>query len=248
MTDMTPIFRSLGFSDGETKTYLNVLETGPSTVIDITKKTRLSRQTIYNAIETLVEKGLMSTVTKGKKRYYIAEPPEKLYSYVKRKELEFRDKASDIERAMPELNLLQGGERPTVKVIEGKEGVHAYITDMEFLQEKTCYELTDLEALLSTLDKKDVQSLQEHLKKARTEFYGIYSGAPAGKTAKSNRYFLPDSKGGFKSSISVYGKKIDITTFQGKMYTILIESETLANTFRLLFDLALQGSKDLPTD
>ena len=71
MSDTVTLFRSLGFSEGERATYLTLLEMGASNVIDITKKSKLSRQTVYNSLDTLIEKGLISTVQKGKKKNYL---------------------------------------------------------------------------------------------------------------------------------------------------------------------------------
>lgn len=249
MRDIATLFRSLGFSDGEMKTYLTVLELGPSTVIDITKKTKLSRQTVYNAIETLIDKGLMSTVMKGKKRCYISEDPERLHAYLKRKEIEFHEKAADIQRSMPELRLIQGGERPVVKMIEGKEGVIGTYSEMEFNKKDTVYyEISDLDAAFSVIKPEEVKQTYADMKKTNIVIKGMYAGTPLGKTLKSHRYFLPKDQSNFNSSISVYGDKIDITTFEGKMYTILIENKTLAQTFRILFERAIKGCADLPHD
>ena len=75
------ILSSVGLTDSEQKVYLSALEAGESSVQHLAKKTKLSRVTVYSVIETLTQHGLMSSVEKGKKTYYIAEPPERLITY-----------------------------------------------------------------------------------------------------------------------------------------------------------------------
>ena len=130
MKDISPILKSLGFLDSETKTYLAALSMGPSTVIDLTKQVKLSRQAVYVAIESLTERGIMSSTLIGKKRFYAAEKPEKLLAYAKRRESELDEHVKDLEKAIPDLELRTGGERPSVKVLEGKEGLRAYLVDL----------------------------------------------------------------------------------------------------------------------
>jgi len=59
--------KSIELSDKEIKVYVSALELGESTVIDISKKSRVNRTTIYPVIDSLQEKGLVSLAQKGKK-------------------------------------------------------------------------------------------------------------------------------------------------------------------------------------
>lgn len=128
MKDISSILHSLGFLDSEIKTYTSALEHGPATVIDLTKHTRLSRQATYVVIDQLTKRGLMSSVVRGKKKYYVAEDPEKLLSYAQRREVEIKERIRDLESVLPELKMKVGGEKPIVKLFEGKEGARAVST------------------------------------------------------------------------------------------------------------------------
>lgn len=243
MKDITPILRSLGLLDSEIKTYRAALQYGPQTVLDLTKRTGLSRQAIYVAIESLSERGLMSSALHGKKRLYASEHPEKLLSYARRREEDMHDKIRDLERIVPELELQIGGERPTVRVFEGKEGVKAILADMNEARAEQFEEIADLDALYAVLDLEDLKPLRTHTVKMKAR--SLLSGEPQSVMPKADRYLLPKQYSGFKSNITVYGSKIALVTFEGKMYSVIIESGALAKTLRVLFDLALkEASRD----
>ncbi len=57
---------SIGFSVKEIKVYLSSLELGESSVLDISKNSRINRTTIYPIIDSLTKKGLISLIQKGK--------------------------------------------------------------------------------------------------------------------------------------------------------------------------------------
>lgn len=244
MKDIAPILKSLGLLDSEVKTYLSALENGPGTVLDLAKNTKLSRQAIYVAIESLTGRGLMSSALRGKKRFYASEHPRKLLAYAKRRDAEMHDRVQDLERMLPELELATGGERPTVRVYEGKEGVRAIIADMQESRPKQTVEIADLKAMYSILTPEDLKPMRMELKRNNAKVHGIYAGDPSGKTVEGERYFLPESMGDFRSDITVYGDKVALVTFEGKMYSVLVESAALAKTMKTLFDLAFRCVQD----
>lgn len=246
MKDITPILHSLGLVDSEISTYLSALEHGPRPAQEIANDTKLSRQATYTAIESMVKRGLMTSVLHGKKRFYAAEHPEKLLTYAKRRVTEMTDRVQDLERSLPELELRIGGERPTVRVFEGKEGVRAIIEDIAVSKPKEAFEIADLNALIKVLSQEDLQPLRDLLSKRKTKVTGIYSGRTQGEKENVNRYFLPKEYKDFRSNITIYGDKIAMVTFEGKMYSIIIESPILARTLKILHELALKCAKKTP--
>ena len=248
MKDVSQILYSLGFLDSEVKTYMAALEHGPRTVLELTKLTNLSRQAIYVVIESLTNRGIMSSVMRGKKRYYVAEEPEKLLSYARRKEQELSEKIKDLEHHIPEMKLRIGGERPTVLLYEGMEGLRMHTADMVESEPDVLYEFADLDAIFTILSREDFDSSIRGMKNANIHVKGIYAGAARGKTLSSERYFLPKELSGFKSSIALYNDKITIWSYEGKIYTVVIKNKTLANAFRIFFELALKSAKEFPSD
>lgn len=246
MKDITPTLRTLGLTDSEIRTYLAALENGAGTAIDLSKQAKLSRQAVYLAIEDLTKRGLMTSVVHGKKKLFSAEHPSKLLAYAKRREADLREHVADLERSIPELELQVGGERPVVKVFEGKEGIRAIIEEMKHSVPGEYLEMTDLDPMHQILTLKDLQPLRDAIEKVKTNSKCIYIGTPATKRPNVERYFLPKEFGGFKSNITIYTDKIFIVTFEGKMTSLIIESPLIARTLRTLFLLAFESAKKYP--
>lgn len=240
MQHIATILHSLGFVDSEINTYTASLEHGPGTVIDLTKLTKLSRQATYVAIETLTNRGLMSSVLKGKKKYYLSEDPEKLLAYAERKQQEMKEKIGDLSRVLPELKLKARGEHPVVKLFEGKEGIKAILEDIEKTRPKDILSIVDLDASRSILSDEDLKPYHEALEKAGTRVYALRAGE---KRRSHNELFtalLPEEFHNFHSEIFIYSNKIALVVFEGKMNSVIIESAPLTRTMRVLFHLAFK--------
>lgn len=246
MKDVAPILRSLGLLDSEISTYLSALEAGPNTVIDLAKGTTLSRQATYVAIEALEKRGLMSSALVGKKRLYSAEDPERLLAYAKRHEDDLRGRIEELRSALPELKLKAGGEKPVVRVFEGKEGLRAFIVDTQKTQPKEIYEIADLEAVRAVMPSEDIAPVRKELKKIGTFVHGLYAGQPGETLLKADRYVLPKKFAGFKANLTIYEDKIALITLEGKMYSIIIESKALSDTLKILFSMAMESAKRPP--
>jgi len=245
MKDISPILASLGFTDSETKTYLAALTGGPGTVIDLSKRSKLSRQSSYSAIDALTKRGLMSSNLIGKKRHYAAEDPDRLLSYAKRHKDDVQLRIRDLEEAIPELSLQIGGQRPIVRMLEGKEGLRAIIEDYRQVNFKEAVELTDLEALYTILKPEDLEDLRKTLTKSKVKIRGIYAGSPGETNVHVERKLLPKELSGFKADIGVRGDRVAFATLNDKMHSVIIESKEIAQAMHVLFTLAFIGHEHL---
>jgi sugar-specific transcriptional regulator TrmB len=239
MKDISPILSSIGLQNSEIRTYLSALKLGPSTVIVLAKDTGLSRQATYVAIEDLTKRGLMSSVQHGKKRFFASETPAKLYAYAQRHELEMREKIQELNGLLPQMELYMGGEKPIVRVFEGKEGVREILEDLRETHSPEVFEITDVAAMDSVLESDDLVPLRNELLKKNITVHGLYTQPSREKKIRVNHYVLRMEESNFKSNISIYSDKITMVTFEGKMHSVIIESAALAKAMRVVFARAL---------
>ena len=82
------------------------------------KKTGLHRVLIYDALESLIKKGLASYVIKENIKYFQAADPQRLLNFIEEKQ----EQAKSI---IPELALLQtqSHKKQTVSIYEGIKGL-----------------------------------------------------------------------------------------------------------------------------
>lgn len=243
MRDISPLLQSLGLQGSEIKTYMASLTEGPCSVIELSKKTSLSRQATYVAIESLTKRGLMADLISGKKRLFAAEQPNKLLAYAKRREAQLKEEVTDLEKMVPELELRVGGKRPVVRLLEGKEGIKALLEDLKAGDAKEIIELTDLEAMFKVLTPDDLKEFRDELSRKKTAGRALHTGiSPLQKPGTGSRKALPKKYWGFNSNIGIYGNRLAMVTFTGKLYSLMIEDKSLLAAIRVLFELAWVGA------
>ena len=238
MKEISPILRALGFLESEITTYLAALQNGPSTVLELTKITALSRQATYGVIDELTSRGLMSSVLRGKKKYYVAEQPERLLSYAQRKEVELKDQVADLESLLPELKLRMSGTRPVVRMFEGKEGFLSMYEEMRLSKCKQMHEIYDLEAKRMFIPPGTLHNTLKSLRNIGTQITALYTHEPMRKSLSPETYILPKELHGFKAAINVYDDKIACFSFEGKLHSVIIENQAIADALRVLFELS----------
>ncbi len=247
MTAWKKILRSLGFSESEAIVYLISLEMGQASVQDLAKAAGVSRVTTYAVIESLTERGLMSSLEKGKKKLFVAESPERLVSFVQGKMKRTEATLRELESSLGELKLLQKGEKPVVKFFEGTEALRAIEEDVRMVKPKETIEFSNLDRFEALSPPSDRQEFFKDIRKWKHRRRSIYMTAELDLAEKASQgheiQVLAPGKNDFFGDIYVYGNKIALVTLRGKLISVLIESEDLAETFRALFELAWEKKK-----
>jgi len=130
--DITTLFDA-GLTVNESKVYLALLELGSSSASEITKKSGVHRVNVYDVIERLQTKGLISSIMKANKRFYEASDPEHLLHLLD-------SKKERVKEALPEMKLLfeQRDEKQNIHYFKGPQGVF-YAYNMILEQGKTLY-------------------------------------------------------------------------------------------------------------
>lgn len=239
MAQWKKLLRSLGLTDSETTIYLLSLELGPVPVQDIARKAGVSRMTTYTAIESLTARGLMSSVQKGKKMLYTAENPERLISFVQGKIGEVETTLREIQTSLDELKLKQRGEKPAVKMLEGLEGLKTYLEDVIATKPDNTVELYNAETVFKVFSPQDLQPLRTTMSKMHVHGRALHIGnlpAPPRKEVNTIKISRPHKD--FGGDIFVYGNKVAFSTLHGKIITVIIESQEIADTVQALFDIA----------
>ncbi len=104
---------NIGLSQVEVKIFLTVLELGETKAGKIIEKSNLQSSSVYNAINKLISKGLISYIKKGQVKFYRAADPETIVDYIELKKKEYL-------KLLPELK---------AKQMKGKEeGVEFFIS------------------------------------------------------------------------------------------------------------------------
>ncbi len=116
------ILEDLGLSKGEIKIYLEMLGLGETKVGQIIEKSGMASSAVHNSMNSLIEKGLVSYIKKGKIKFYRAISPKQLLDFIE-------DKKKKILEILPELESKQkkSTEKQEAEIFEGLKGVVAML-------------------------------------------------------------------------------------------------------------------------
>ncbi|GEM_PF-332102 len=244
----------IGLGAKEARMYLAALEHGSGTVIALAKRAGFTRSTAYFVIETLIEHGLMTSVERDEKKHFTAEPPSRLELLVTREESRIAEMRAVFQKLMPELAplLTSSREQPRVRFYEGIEGLEAMRSDFFTAEKKS-----ELLLISAADDYHRIVGLARRLPHAqrmeRTRGFErcIFTSArpreELRKTvppiARVERYRIPEKEYPLAGEIAVYGSKLALLTYRGKVMGVLVESPYLAQTATTLFNLAWETVK-----
>lgn len=247
----------LGLDKHEAAVYHALLELGPATVTQITKKAGITRTFGYPILEKLSEQGLVSKAAgQGKKIHYAAQHPRRLAQYIENRKNQWERRLKEMEAVLPDLvSIYKLADKPVIHFQEGLEGAKSIYS--ETLESKEAIlSIADIEGW----DTPELRKWGQEYNRRRSELK-IYEQMLLLDTPKG-RAWMQDYRGSFKytefrwikaeqlpgikdfvGEINIYENRVMMIMLQKPHYMgIMIESKTLANILKSLFQLAwLQG-------
>ena len=227
----------LGLAGKKADVYLASLELGSASVIEIAKKAGVKRTTCYDILLELEKEGLIYETSKGKKRLFIGEDPEKIKKDLARKQ-------GLIEDILPELKSIYNikGVKPKIRFYEGKEGLKEVYNDtLKYSGELLAFASEDVAKILG---QEWVDSyFKRRIKK------GIHCRAIMPSTGLVKEYASKDreqlrqsklidpEKYPFSIEINLYGYQ-KVALMSSKEETgVIIEGAEIYKTMKLIFEL-----------
>lgn len=233
--------QEIGLTDKEATIYLFLLSVDNSAVLEVAKKTKINRSTVYFTLEGLMKKGLVSETQVGKKVHYQAEAPERLETYVERQKVLLTEKSKRLKDIIPELKGVQRkeGERPVIKFFEGREGVvSAYEEFYSSLndQEKDGYLIYNMDLLNETYSKEEQEKFYQIRAKKKVVPVSVYNkkeGEHAFLTT-GQRTWLDSERYPISADVTIVGDKVILSTLGDYVSSFIIKSKDIAATLSSL--------------
>ena len=231
------ILEDLGLSNAEAKIYLALLELGPSKTGKIIDLTKLQSSTVYHVLGSLVEKGIVSYIFKGKIKFYQAESPGSLAMFLEEK----KRKLNSIMKELKEKEQI-GQQKQSAKVYEGMKGLTVAFNEiLTTLKKGDEYYFFQLHS--EKLKEKRIILFfkNHHLKRAdkgiivkglspnqdRSPMGNIFSGLKHTKI-RFVEEFLPNG-------VIIYKNKVITVAWEDILTAFVIESESVANSYKKFF-------------
>lgn len=155
------ILEQIGLTNSESKVYMALIELGLSTTGKIIEKSNIASSKIYEILEKLMQKGLVSSIVKEGVKHFEATSPRRILDYINEKEEEIEKQKIAIEKLIPELELKQQmiTEKSEVTVYKGIKGVEtAFYESLKYMKKG------------ETLEVIGVGLIDEHKKRIFSRF------------------------------------------------------------------------------
>lgn len=234
-----------GLDEKEAKIFLAALELGGESVLAIAKKAGINRVATYEALKTLITRGLVSTFIKGKRTYYTAVEPEQISHIIEKEKMTIDEKQERLKKLLPELNSIYNfsNKKPKVTYYEGKAGVTMIQNSFLKTPDKMLRLIFFYDILPTIFSKKEMDAYGERRVAAGIKVKSIAvvkdENIFIDKAKESvDRVFIRYKDFPMKSDITIYGNKIAFVSLT-ELFGVVIENEELANTMKSFFDLAL---------
>jgi sugar-specific transcriptional regulator TrmB len=119
------ILEEIGLTKTEIKIYLALLKLGQVTTTNIVKEARIHASKVYEFLEKLIQKGLVSYTIKSNKKHFRAADPEFLKEFLREKRSKIQEQEKEIDKILPELKLMKKTEKDVIRseIYEGLRGV-----------------------------------------------------------------------------------------------------------------------------
>ncbi len=241
----------IGLTDKEATIYLALLQVDGTTALDLSKKTKINRSTVYVTIESLAKKGLVSETTIGKKTQFQAEPPERIGTYIERRKVQLTEQSNRLKDILPEIKSIQreSGERPVVKYFEGKEGILSMLEEVFGPEDEksadvmnVIYPEDKLREIFTESERVKYRNLRlsRHIK-SKAIYTSVSESRPSDSTG--DRMRIDWGKYPVMCDITIYKDKISIGIVGKKLSGIFVQSQDLADTLRSLFAIVFDSKK-----
>ena len=233
------IIQGFGLTKNESRIYLALLRLGSATAGEITERCGIHRRNVYDCIERLMEKGLMSFVIINNKKYFSAEDPERFLGLIEEKKSKLDEQKKLLLTIIPKLKPLQAQVKQNVKFFRGREGLKTVYEDI--LKTEKDYIGYGPGEQIETILKSYLAHYVERRVKAKIKSRMIYNLSSRNKwfTNKPgvDKKYLPDHVSSH-AALRIYSNKVALLLFSDdEPLAILIENKNIADGYRKYFEV-----------
>ena len=108
----------LGLNRNEAKVYISLIKLGTSSAGEIIKETEFHRNIVYDNLDKLIDKGLVTFIIEGKRKIFQPTPPDMISRFLDKEEQMIKTKKQIAEVVKREISKLQAKSKKSKKIQE----------------------------------------------------------------------------------------------------------------------------------
>ena len=231
----------------EAKVYLALLSLGSASASEITERCGLHRANVYDCLENLHQKGIITIIVKSGKKFFETVSPDRLKVILAEKKRQISMVEESLDEVMPELSkrFETRKSKQLIHHLVGPEGLRTVAEEMLKEGEKTgiLYTINSAGGFRSHLPLYFKQWNRRRVKKKiQLEFISPERRRTSEKLVMGKARYLPDTMYS-PLTIEIFGDKCALFTYEEYPIAIFIENKNVAESFKKQFDVLWKVGK-----
>jgi sugar-specific transcriptional regulator TrmB len=239
MKTLNEFLSQIGFNKNEIIIYETLLELGTSSVQEISKKTKIHRTNIYDALNKLVDNGIVYEINEEKKMFS-PRPLKSLREFLKYKEAELDNLIKDFEKKI--------SKKEEPYVIKYSKGVFALRSVVESLLEGKSIELYGIPGKAPDIIGPMLKKFHKNRIRKKILMRHIYNATAIDRVKFLNKMkytearILPKQYDTSATTI-ISGDKIAIFLWDKDITVIEMYDKEIAKTYKNYFEILWKKAK-----
>jgi len=236
----------LGLSEKEANIYQSLLALGPSPIRSVAEKAGINRGTTHECLKSLLQKGVVTYLPRGKRKLFAPRNPEVLLQIAEKQQHELESAINQLKTSIiPDLQHLQPDFSATeVQFYEGDDGIEFVLRDIlstvQFTDNKD-YAVFSSKPIRSHLYRPFPNYTNLRIKKGiGVKVIAIGDGGEEAQL--SERKWLKTEGKVDAAYIAIYPPKVAIISLASNNYptAVVIESKEVAAAQQIIFNTLWQ--------
>jgi len=228
----TKILEDIGLSKNEINVFITLLKIGESKAGETITQSKLQSSAVYNSINSLIERGLISYVKKSQVKYYKAANPEAILNYIDTKKKEYLS-------LLPELKNLQSKQnKEGVEFFKSSKGIKTLISELLIDAKKgDVYRFFSVEDPEKYEHARMVFATSKQLRYEKgVKSKGLFHESLRNRTRKNKKTQKKFLNISMPPNMQMINNKVAIFSWEGEPTGILIKSKSIYETYIKFFD------------
>lgn len=233
----TSVLKEIGLTDAQIKIYITLCSINSTTSGEIIRKTKLQSSVVYNALNQLMEKGLVSFTMNGKIKNFFATDPKNLINYIEDK----KEKIKELLNNIPKVT----ASKKKIEIYTGWRGIYnSFNFILSVLNEKSEY-LAFAGDSEKEYPEAAIKLFREFQKKRKSKDYNvkIIANESSRKTISKYRYYSSFGKPRYRfvpglspSELIIFNGHILILDLEEEPIGILIRNQNIYEAYKNFFN------------
>ncbi len=239
----------LGLNKNEAKVYVTLLQLGTASAGQLIKATEFHRNIVYDNLEKLADRGLVTFIIEGKKKRFRPAPPEMITQMLEKEQQELNERKETAEIIKKEVERItsHAKEAQEATMFQGINGLKVLFKDT-LTEGKEYYVFGAPKSSLGIMgstywENYNLKRAEEKIKIKMIFNDDLREWSYKIKSGLTHIRFLPKKFDSITETI-IYGNKVAIIVWTQKPIATLIKDKHLATSYKHYFDLLWKQAED----